>query len=96
MFGKAKDWTYLSESPIAGLKNLPGDSLVHDRYLKPTDFDGVLNAAMTLPQDDSEMVFKDMPEFIVVGGHTGLRLSELLTMTFAHVNLRERILSVKN
>ena len=97
MFSKAKERKYIATNPVAELKSLKDDSLIHDRYLKPEELDALLRAAlMQLQGDSSSLKFHNMPELIVFAVNTGLRLSECLSLPIAHINFEQQILSVKN
>jgi hypothetical protein len=45
LFQKAVDWKYLTENPAAEVKNYPDDSTIHDRYLRPEEYERLLVAA---------------------------------------------------
>jgi site-specific recombinase XerD len=97
MFGKAVDWKYVLVDPMSGIQNLKDDSLVHDRYLQPEEFNALLSAA--IEQQGNEypgLRYAHMPELMIVLVNTGLRLSEALTLSIPHINFDRRILSVKN
>jgi hypothetical protein len=39
MFDKAVDWNFIAANPARKVKELPDDSAIHDRYLKPLEFE---------------------------------------------------------
>src|SRR5947209_4444985 len=85
MFDKAVDWKFIEVSPARSVKELPDDSAIHDRYLKPSEFEELL--AKAIAQRDSNLpviglTFQDFPEYISIGVHTGLRLTEMLMLEF--------------
>jgi hypothetical protein len=80
MFDKAADWKFLKVSPARSVKDLPDDSAIHDRYLSRMNLkccwqkrldNGCLACRLL------DLCFQDFPEFICVGVHTGLRLTEI-------------------
>ena len=98
MFDKAVDWKFIEASPARSVKELPDDSAIHDRYLKPNEFETLL--AQSIAQRESGLpvvglMFQDFPEFISVGVHTGLRLTEMLMLEFHDIDFENEILSVK-
>src|SRR5262249_16287065 len=98
MFDKAVDWRFVEASPARSVKELPDDSAIHDRYLKSNEFEILL--AKALGQRDARLpiigrMFQDFPEFISVGAHGGLRLTEMLMLEFHDIDFENEILSVK-
>jgi integrase len=80
------------------VKELPDDSAIHDRYLKPTELESLLAHAISQRELNLPVVglqFVDFPEFITLAVHTGLRMTELLMLEFPDVDFENAILSVK-
>src|SRR5438093_9966959 len=76
MFDKAVDWKFIEASPARRVKELPDDSAIHDRYLRVSEFDTLLTKAIDQRESGLPPVgyeFRDLPEFISLGVHTGLR-----------------------
>src|SRR5437016_10398290 len=64
MFDKAVNWKYINSSPARNVKELPDDSAIHDRYLKPNEFEGLLAKAIEQRNSDLPvigLVFQDFP-----------------------------------
>jgi len=98
MFDKAVDWKFIDVSPARNVKELPDDSAIHDRYLKVNEFETLLMKAIEHRNSGLPvigLVFQDFPEFISVGVHTGLRLTEMLMLEFHDIDFDNEILSVK-
>ncbi len=98
MFDKAVDWKFIEVSLARTVKELPDDSAIHDRYLKPNEFEKLL--AQSIAQRASGLpvigiMFQDFPEFISVGVHTGLRLTEMLMLEFHDIDFENEIVSMK-
>jgi integrase len=98
MFDKAVDWKFIELSPAKNVKELPDDSAIHDRYLKPNEFETLLGRALAQRQVGLPVIglqFQDFPEFVSLGVHTGLRLTEMLMLEFRDIDFENDILSVK-
>lgn len=103
MFKKAaddEDWNYIDASPAATVTQLPDDSDIHNRYLRLDETESLLQSAIRLRDQESQLPdsgfrFGDFPEFITVGINVGLRLTEMLILEFTDVDFDNEVLSVK-
>jgi integrase len=82
MFTKAIDWAYVKENPAKGVKLLrepPG----RVRYLTPDESSRLLDACAL-----------HLQPIVLMGVHTGMRVQEILTLTWPQVDARKRIVTL--
>jgi integrase len=99
MFRKAEEWNYVTASPARKVKDLRDDGIVHERFLDPAEYKRLVAIAAehnSLVVNAPIEMFTELDKFIIIGCHTGLRLSELLNLEFADVDFIRRILRVRN
>src|SRR5208337_2559270 len=99
MMKNAEEWGHLPISPARKVKDLPDDGQIRERFLAPEEYVPLLSHARinsprpwTLPSER----FEDLAEFIMLDCNTGLRVSEVLTLEFSHVDWDRGILRVRN
>jgi integrase len=99
MFRKAEEWSYVVSNPARKVKDLRDDGIVHERFLDPAEYQRLVAVAVehnSLVVNVPIEMFTELDKFIVVGCHTGLRLSELLNLEFPDIDFVRRILRVRN
>ena len=82
MFTKAIEWAYVKENPAKGVKLLrepPG----RVRYLTPEELSRLLDACAP-----------HLQPIVLMGVHTGMRVQEILTLTWPQVDARKRLITL--
>lgn len=94
MFNRAKAWGYIDENPAAGVTapKVPEGKVV---YLEIEDQIRLVNAARTIADranGNSRLDMPYLPAIIITALHTGLRISEILGLTWSRVDLERKTL----
>ena len=82
MFTKAIEWAYTKENPAKGVKLLrepPG----RVRYLMPEELSRLLDACAL-----------HLQPIVLMGVHTGMRVQEILTLTWPQVDARKHLITL--
>ncbi len=92
MFRKAVEWGYLSQNPLAGVKQLREDN--EQRWvLTPEDEKKLLEACGKSPQRGGKEK-RYLRELVLFALHSGMREQEIFNLTKARVHLKDRFLEV--
>lgn len=83
MFNLAKQWDFATENPVKGVKLFREDNIV-ERILGPEEEERLLAEA-----------HPDLQPILVAALNTGMRLGELLALTWADIDLSQRLLIVR-
>ena len=95
---KAYEWEYMAENVAGRVEDLPDDSEPRIRYFTYDEYVELIQEARnqhfdqwTLPNEP----FVDMPQLLMVGCNTGLRIGELLHVQFSDIDWLQRVIHVR-